>query len=345
MGLILRRNLGRPLTHEELDGNLIYLDINEWKLQSYEKGMWCYINGVDNIAAIYLCEVTHNQNVYPSGIFTEVVNSVRIWRPFAGGGGTGSTFFQNPLPTTASNLAGIPAGTTFPVPHTMQEMWDMLLYPYQPPAFTSFLFVNHNGTLEVGHSFSSDTASWSTSQSANVAANSVFISGDSLTTVTGLAANGSVALTFNAPVVRTTKGTKNWLITGTNTHSATFTRSYYIRWDWMFYWGTSTNTILNETEIEALVSQNLQSTFVGTYAFAAGGYKYFCFADDYGDITSFYDNDTGFQVAMYDGYPNPSGGGSTYALIYVTNTYGIGINYRVYRTKNILGGNINIRIA
>ena len=113
----------------------------------------------------------------------------------------------------------------------------------------------------------------------------------------------------------------------------------------MFYWGTSTNTILNETEIEALTSQNLQNTFVGTYSFGTGGYKYFCFADDYGDITSFYDNDTGFQVAMYDGYPNPSGGGSTYALVYVTNSYGIGKNYRVYRTKNILGGNINIRIA
>lgn len=44
-----------------------------------------------------------------------------------------SAYFQNSNPTTATNLAGIPAGTTFSVPKTMQEMWDMLLYPYISP--------------------------------------------------------------------------------------------------------------------------------------------------------------------------------------------------------------------
>lgn len=133
MGLILRKNLNRPLTHDELDSNLVYLDINEWKLQSYEKGVWVYIKGAGNITALYLCEATHNKNVYPNGAFTEVVNTVRIWRPFeGGGGGTGTTYFQNPLPTTA-HLEGIPPGSTFPSQMTMQEMWDLLLYPYIPP--------------------------------------------------------------------------------------------------------------------------------------------------------------------------------------------------------------------
>jgi hypothetical protein len=88
MPLILRRNLDRPLTHDELDGNFIYLDITEWKCASYEKGNWVYIKGADNITALYLCETTHNQNIYPNCQFAEVINNIRIWRPFEGGGGT-----------------------------------------------------------------------------------------------------------------------------------------------------------------------------------------------------------------------------------------------------------------
>ena len=47
--------------------------------------------------------------------------------------------------STTSTVGGITAGSTFPAPgKTMQEMWDLLLYPYQPPAFTSF---NQSGLL------------------------------------------------------------------------------------------------------------------------------------------------------------------------------------------------------
>jgi hypothetical protein len=44
-----------------------------------------------------------------------------------------SAFFQNtdPVPVT---IGGISAGTTFPTPTTMQDMWNQLLYPYIPPS-------------------------------------------------------------------------------------------------------------------------------------------------------------------------------------------------------------------
>ena len=51
---------------------------------------------------------------------------------------TQPTTFRNENATSASNLEGIPAGTTFPTSQTMQQMWDMLLYPYQKPSFTDF---------------------------------------------------------------------------------------------------------------------------------------------------------------------------------------------------------------
>lgn len=43
-----------------------------------------------------------------------------------------SAFFQNSNATPIT-VGGIPAGSTFSTPKTMQEMWDLLLYPYVAP--------------------------------------------------------------------------------------------------------------------------------------------------------------------------------------------------------------------
>ena len=43
-----------------------------------------------------------------------------------------SPYFQNSNPTTIT-VGGIPEGTTFSTPHTVQQMFDALLYPYVSP--------------------------------------------------------------------------------------------------------------------------------------------------------------------------------------------------------------------
>ena len=43
-----------------------------------------------------------------------------------------SAFFQNSNATPIT-VGGIPAGSTFSTPKTLQEMWDLLLYPYVAP--------------------------------------------------------------------------------------------------------------------------------------------------------------------------------------------------------------------
>lgn len=50
----------------------------------------------------------------------------------AGSAASASAFFQNPNPTPY-DVGGITAGSTFPAPHDMQTMWDLLLYPYVAP--------------------------------------------------------------------------------------------------------------------------------------------------------------------------------------------------------------------
>lgn len=92
----------------------------------------------------------------------------------SGGGGGGSTYV-NPNPTTIP-VGGYPQGSTFPTPKTMQEMWDGLLYPYVPPAFTSFLIGGQPTLIEVGVALSGvKPFTWGISQPANVQANSIAI--------------------------------------------------------------------------------------------------------------------------------------------------------------------------
>lgn len=95
MSLILRNNLTRPLTHDELDGNLIYLNIAEWTKKGYLQGQYVLIK-TGTIGIIYYCEMTHTDFIYDqygAGNFIETYvegsTSYRVWRQI-GTGGSGS---------------------------------------------------------------------------------------------------------------------------------------------------------------------------------------------------------------------------------------------------------------
>lgn len=260
--------------------------------------------------------------------------------------GDTSSYYVNDQ-AVPDTIGGISAGTTFPSPgYSMKEMWDMLLYPYQAPSFTSFS-LNRSTPKEIGDGFNDGVFSWSTSNSSNVANNSINISGYNMTTLSNLNNDGTEGVTFTSLVTRDSSdsiGSRIWNIQGTNTNSGTFSRSYSIRWDWRWYWGTSSNTSLTSSQIVALSSNNLYSSFSRTYSFGGGGYKYLCFANVYGGPSNFVDSDTGFGVAMYGGYSN-SENGISYDIVSITNTYGETTNYRVYRTQNIITDAIDIIVS
>jgi len=258
---------------------------------------------------------------------------------------TGSTYTNSG--TTPTTIGGIAAGSTFNT-QTMQQMWDALLYPYQAPAFSSFS-LGISSPREVGYDIATiQTFTWGTSNSSNISANTISIAGYNLTTLTGLANDGSEGIVFTGIVTRSSgdgPGTRSWNIFGTNSNAGIFSTSLSIRWDWKMYVGTSTNTILTESQIEALTNYNsVKNGFSGTFNLSAGGYKYFCYADAYGAASSFTDTSNNLNVAMYAGYSNTANGFS-YDLVSVTNTEGETTNYKVYRTLNQLGGTINIAVA
>lgn len=255
----------------------------------------------------------------------------------------------SPVPTT---LGGIVAGMTFS-DTTMKQMWDLLLYPYQQPSFTSFSF-NHGGsTREVGNNLLGGTYSfvWSTSYPVNVQPNSVAIKNNTTgVTLISATANDGVAALGIATVSTVAPATHQWKISALRTNSTVISTTITIGWYWKRFNGTQSATSLNAAQIAALNGSGsgvLASSRTGTYVYGVGSYKYFAWPTSFGAPVLFRDSATNLAVAMAgiaEGYTTPAG--VYYAqVVSVTNTYGKTTNYYVFRTRNILGGSINIVVT
>lgn len=265
------------------------------------------------------------------------------------GGGT----YQGASPSNIT-VGGIPAGTAI-LGMTYDALWEMLLITYLSPSFSSFNMSGQSTIIECGNSVSgTKTFTWGTTYSGNVQANSVAIQdvtgGTDL--ATGLANDGTEAVAI-VTATRTSPGSYSWRAQATDTNSVVFNSGdFTVVWYFRICIGTSANATLTEAQIEALSTQSLNASFSGTYALAAGDYKYFSWPDSYGSptaATGFKDTSTGFPVSMADAADNAAysnvQNGWNYALVSVTNTFGVTVNYRVYRSKNLLGGSLNVQIS
>jgi len=265
------------------------------------------------------------------------------------GSGFGNYTNLNPVPTT---IGGIASGSTFSN-QTMTQMWDALLYPYQVPQFTAFSMASQSTTLEVGATVAntSRTFNWSTSNAANIQPSSTSIlniTGGTVVLASGLVNDGNETITLPSPITYTAQASHVWRIQATRTNASIMTKDYQINWRWRSFWGTSTNTTLTESQIEALVGNALTTSMNGTFSMAAGGFKYFAVPTTFAEPTFIKDNGTGLGVAMADvpeGYTDTGSGIYKFKLVSVTNPNGVTIDYRVYRSKNMLGGSIVIAVS
>lgn len=217
------------------------------------------------------------------------------------------------------------------------------------PTFSTFTMTGQTNPVEVGTTLTgSKTFTWATTNSSNILSNSIEITQGSDVLASSLATSGSTSATIT-DVQKTTAGSQIWTITGTDTNNDVFNRNYTINWYWRMYYGTSTDPTLDEAGIEGLVSSQLSSTGAGTYSLAAGGYKYFCYPTSLPAATAFIDNNTQFLVSMAAAADNAAysntANGYSYAIVSVTNSLSQTTNYRVYRTRNQLGGSITVRIT
>ncbi len=257
--------------------------------------------------------------------------------PSSGSGGTTviTEKYTNatPVPTT---IGGITAGSTFSS-KTMKEMWDMLLYPYMNPAFTTFGITGVTSTYEVGYTIpaNSYTFTWAISNGINVAVNSIRIEDvtNATTLVTGIANSGS-AIAAIPSISKASATSHQWKITGTNTNNATFNRTYTVAWQWKVYYGESALTTLTGSDVTALRVKNLATTANGNYAMLGGGYKWICYPTAMGLKSTFKDVATNFDMSMV-----------APITVSVTNAYGVTTDYYCHRTYNVLGSGINIGVS
>jgi hypothetical protein len=312
----------------------------------FAPGLFEFTDQLPNISNRYLYFLLYNQSS---------TDGASNWNPgYATSGGGGGSTYLNAAPTTAQ-VGGIAIGSTFPIATSMQTMWDLALHPYQNPSFSAFAISGENTSQEVGDGIpASVTFTWSTLQPANVQPNSIDIidvTAGNITLAGGLANDGSEAVVQAGPVSRVTPGTYQYNIRALNTLLSPFNRLLTFTWFFRLFFGQQAAATLSGAQIVALASSQLASGYAGTYAMGATGFKYICFADSVGgQINTVKDSATLLNVpfatvADNAAYSNVDGGGFSYALVSVTNAFGVTDNYRVYRTQNALGSTITLLVT
>ena len=251
-----------------------------------------------------------------------------------------------PLPIT---IGGFQAGMVL-TDLTMQQMWDLFLYPYMQPSFSSFYIQDVATAVEVGFTIQdTQTFIWTDTNSENIKPNSIALydTTNSVTLGVGIGDTGFIAISLPDPVVYNTPSSNTWTIQAANSDDNLFSRTYTVDWQWLTYWGISDLTSLDSSTVPTLGSSILANGVGNTYAFSATEYKYLAFPADFAPPSSF--TSGGFNIAMADSTDDPAfdntANGYSFQMLMITNIYGVETNYRIYRTENILGGSISIQVS
>ena len=238
---------------------------------------------------------------------------------------------------------GIRVGTIFSAV-TMQEMWSSLLYPEFDPYFSTFT-IPALTTVDVGYIITGNVSfTWTLLNPTLTRPDSIYIydTTRSLTLLSGISSGTTVASISLSGLTKNSYTSNVFNIYGRKRTNMLFTASDSIIWAWRGFFGSSTATTLTSGDTSAF-SNYFFTTVSKTYSFTGSGYKYIIIPN-FLDITTFRDSSTNLNVAMAgieDGYT--SAGVSNYYLpMTIVNAYGKSTTYRVYRTKNNLGGSINI---
>lgn len=258
---------------------------------------------------------------------------------------TGITDNYTNSATTTATVGGIASGSTFDN-KSMKEMWDLLLYPFQPPQFTSFSRTGILSEYELGRPVSAltETFSWITSYSGNVSANTITIQQRTPTIVTlvsGYTNSGSFPISLIGQQVisaSTTQSLELYRITGTNTNGTPFTSSITRTWKPRWYYGKNINPTLTNAQITGLTGTSLVTSVVNTSvsigASVSPEYLYFAIPSGLTQPSVFLINDS-------SGSNIPT---ETPLTVQFNNLYGILIGYKLYRSTYPVSGSIIVYI-
>ena len=194
-----------------------------------------------------------------------------------------SSFYTNLSPSVASNLVGIPAGSTFSSA-TMQEMWDKLLYPYVYP----YASLSGGDTREFGSSNVVNLSWTATKNTKTLTFITLKKNGGTPqnVVVTGNTQTGSLSTT----AVTNTTTTFSIEVVDNNTPTPSTVYGYtYVYWSNAVYWGKTPTFALPSMTIVGTKpawadgagissGKSLSGTRAGSYNSINGSGQYLVFA-------------------------------------------------------------------
>ena len=236
--------------------------------------------------------------------------------------------YTNPTPMPSA-VGGAKAGTTFNKT-PINDVLDMLLYPYQNPSFSAFSIDGQSsGNFELGYAYpgGSKLFTWSISNPGNVKENSIVLNSES-----GLPNTGSKSQTI-ASITKNTTGNHTFTIKAQNSNNVEFTRDITFNWLAKRYWGVSSSEELTDVELLTF-SQELASNKNKSLKYDCTGGKYFYFAypSSFGDA-----NNITVESMAWNGF--------VLVKRNVVNINGVSIPMNIYRSMELLNGQVNVAWA
>jgi hypothetical protein len=246
--------------------------------------------------------------------------------------------------STPTAIGGIAAGSTFSG-QTMTNMWDLLLYPYQTPNFTSFARTNLSSEYELGQPVlnGNQTFTWGTSNSSNIIPSTIKIDQlfpSSVILVSGSTNDGTQLINLTGATISTSTSASisMYRITGTNSKSITFTTTISRNWRNRWYYGKNINNSLTSAQITGLTNTGLVSSVTNSNitfnATVTPEYLYVIIPQSLSQPTDWRDSVAG---CFGNNIPYLSLG-----VVNITNIYGITISYTIYRSVNQITGTQNV---
>jgi hypothetical protein len=227
MSLVLRTQLSRPLTHEELDQNFQHLEIKAWTYKDYSVGQVVFYKWNAGNTVMYRCVVPHNRYVYDSigQSFAATIGPTTYWEVISGD----EDGLVNITAPTKASLASTAVADENPVKGTIATVTD----DPNPENNTAYILTdlpstNINNWLAVGPkdyfqdvSYTSGTITFTrfngTTKSLNIStsASDYFVTGGTMTNTT-LTLNLVGGQQVNIPVAQSTHDVTGIALVGSN---------------------------------------------------------------------------------------------------------------------------------
>lgn len=248
------------------------------------------------------------------------------------GGGSGVYAGTSPTTTTVGGLTGSSAiaGLTY------DQIFQLMLCPYNAPSFASFGISGQSTSIEVGTIISgSKSFTWSFNQSGNVQANTLDIV--DTTNSTTIVTNTSTTFPYTATlgiVSKSVAGTNVWTATADNTQSTQFSSTFTVNWRWKNYLAASSTVISDNSTAQIVIDSGvvdsiLDSDRVWTATCTsannnASNYTYIIYPATYGDLSTISHNG-----------PLPVLSAFTKLGDYtISNVYGKSTSFRIYKSNS-----------